>query len=364
MHIIADYIGEAIIKVFNKDYLDNLFSFGITIEDIILQVLFLCCRYAYLKNLETHPLLFYIELDGLEAEPARKESERILKYAKEKFDLANEYLSDDYGAAFRGPDLSLTKKANRFPEYNISKFHYWEIRNIHDMELVKSILEKRITSSKKVSNDQFVSIANEYDNQIEVMKTRLDKDPESAVFSSIQFFTLETKYYFNYLYELSARMEALGQNDFPDMKNRLNITAGCGFFQSLLPVQYPKAVSKGDCIINYPLILQRRRIVNIIPTNEAIGKEALDLVLTTFIDAKVLVNALSSHYFIEKMPLRLYFEKKTELEDWYSVINTYNVFSAYIPNKEWTSHRIKAVRKMYDTVSIDYKKIKNPENRP
>ena len=48
MHKIADDIGNIIYDFYPKDYLALLFSSGIVIEDVIFQVLVLCCRYAYL----------------------------------------------------------------------------------------------------------------------------------------------------------------------------------------------------------------------------------------------------------------------------------------------------------------------------
>ena len=46
-----------------------------------------------------------------------------------------------------------------------------------------------------------------------------------------------------------------------------------------------------------------------------------------------------------------------------AVFDQFNVFQTFIPDKDWTNFRIKAVRSIYDTVSMDYKQ-KLPENRP
>ena len=59
MHKIADDIGNIICDYYNKDYCAFLFSNGFIIEDIIFQVLVLCCRYAYLTTAEKHPLKHY-----------------------------------------------------------------------------------------------------------------------------------------------------------------------------------------------------------------------------------------------------------------------------------------------------------------
>lgn len=363
MQKIADDIGNNILKHYEQDYLDVLFFLGITIEDVIFQVLVLCCRYAYLINLEKHPIAYYIDEEGLEPDLARKEHERIIKYVQEKFKLSNDRLQENISDTFLSPNLSLSRKRNRFPEYSFSKFQYWENKNIHDMKLVKSILEKRLCSSKKVSNDKFIDISNEYDCAVETMKQQFGRDPESTVFSSVQFFTLQTKYSFDYFYELAVKMEEKGIKEIPKMHDRLMTLAGTYKSNSILPDRCPELASDADRIIEYPLILQRRRIIDYTISAEK-DNFILDSVLAAFIEANVLVNALRSHIRLDEVPLPRWIAEHTSIEDWASVFEIFNVFQTFVPGKEWTNSRIRSVRKMYDTLSVDYKELKHPENRP
>lgn len=323
-------------------------------------MLILCCRYAYLVNAEKHPISYYIKQDDLEYDLARKEHERTIKYFLEKEHLANERLKQNIGDSFNSSDISLVKKGNRYPEYSISQFQYWEIKNIHDMELVKSIVERRISSSKKVPNSRFLSIAEEYDSAIALMKEEFGKSSERTVYSSIQFFTLQQKYSFDYFYEVADAMEHIGIKSLSDMKERLMAVSGQYKCVSSLPELYPKYAADSDRKIEYQLILQRRRIIPQLLSNN----DYVSIILCAFIEGNTLVNAVRSHMHLGGKPLPQVVAEETTIEDWASVFEIYDVFRTFVPHKNWTDSKIRIVRKIYDLLSFDYKSLKRPENRP
>lgn len=368
MTSIANDLGTWICRNYNRNYLETLFNNGICIEDVILQILVECCRCAYLVNSEKHPISYYINRDGRESELARKEIKRTIDYVNKKFDLESERLEETLGVSIPKSDVKLVKKdKNRFPKYDISEFQYWEMNNIHDMELVKSIVERRIGSSHKASFTRFRKIAGEYDSVIEEQMGRFGKDPEQTVFSSLVLFTLQTKYAFDFYYELAAEMEKTGVIEIPDMYDRLMATSGSYKCMSCLPDICPKAAHDNDRFIEYPMIIQRRRIIRNLVSDKAGG--IVDLMIAGTMEANVLANAVQSHIRFKgangtPQSVREWFVENTDLEDWASVFETYNVFTTYIPDKDWTDPRINAVERMYDMVSMDYKKLKHPENRP
>ena len=63
-------------------------------------------------------------------------------------------------------------------------------------------------------------------------------------------------------------------------------------------------------------------------------------------------------------PLPQVVAEETTIEDWASVFEMYDVFRTFVPDKDWTDSKIKTVRKIYDLLSLDYKSLKHPENRP
>lgn len=171
---IANDIGRAIWRYYDEDYLEPLFSSPfVTIEDVILQVLVVCSRYAFLKNAEKHPIMFYLRQDGKdEDDRARKEIERTIKYTDKRFDILEKRLDHDVDR----PKLEKVKESNRYPSYEFSEFQYWEACNIHDMDIVKAIVERRLPSSKKVSVDRFLEMVDQYDQEVTLWSSLFGKD--------------------------------------------------------------------------------------------------------------------------------------------------------------------------------------------
>lgn len=355
MTAVADEIGHSIYKYYEEEYLDLLFSNGLIVEDVIFQILVECCRYAYLINAEKHSLKYYIDRDGLELDLARKNNKRIIDYVNEHYELEEKRLKETIGVNILKPDSKPQKQTNRFPSYELSEFQYWELQNIHDMSLVKAIIKRRIGSSKKISVDRFIEMADQYDAVIAQQKEKYKRDPESTVFSSLVLFTLETRYSFEYFYALATEMEDAGVTQIPDLKNRLMATAGSYKCTSMLPDICPEYAHDNDRFVEYPMILQRQRFVKQV-INLPEGSLG-ELSFVRIIEANVLANAVQSHIYLNKKPMRVWFAEDTDVEDWASVFETYDVFRTFIDHKNWSPVKIQAVRKMYDALSLDYKSL-------
>lgn len=354
MKNVADEIGYSILRFYNEDYLESIFRFGIQIEDVIFQILVECCRYAYLKNAEKHPQKFYIERDGLELELERKNLKRTIDYSNSRFEIKNTRMQDPLGIQPLRPDVKPVKiESNRFPRYDMSEFQYWEAQNIHSMALVKAIVEKRIGSSKKISDTRFTEIASQFDNTLQKFKDEFGSTPEKTVFSSLVLFTLEGKYAFNLYYALASEMVTAGVTEMPDMYNRLMTISGTYKYASSLPDLEPEYAHDGDLWIEYPMISLQQRFIPMIVRSPIGGN--VEFFFKGVMEANVLANAVQSHIYLNRKPMRVWFDEDTNLEDWASVFETYDIFRSFIPDKSWTQPKIQAVRKMYETVSIDYK---------
>lgn len=356
MTAVANEIGRSIFQYYNEDYLETLFMCGITIEDVIFQVLVECCRYAYLKNADKHPLKYYIDRDGLELELERKNLKRTIDYVNDRYEIEGTRLQESIGIEILKPESQPVKReSNRFPSYEFSEFQYWELQNIHTMNLVKAIIERRISSSKKISEDRFIEIADQFDRTIQKFKSASDKDSEQTVFSSLVMFTLEGRYAFNFYYQIATEMEARGIKEIPDLKDKLMALSGTYKCCSPLPDLEPQFAHDNDRLIEYPMILQRQRAITSIVNSDE--DKSVDLVLSAYIEANVLANAVQSHIYLNEKPMRMWFAENTSVDDWASVFKTYDVFRTFISDKEWSRFKIQAVRKMYDVVSLDYKEF-------
>lgn len=355
MTVVADEIGRSIYKYYEEEYIDLLFLGDIVVEDVIFQVLVECCRFAYLKNAEKHSLKYYIDRDGKELELERKNLKRIIDYVNEHFEIEGKRLDEFVGAELHKPDVKPVKPTNRFPSYELSDFQYWELCNIYGMDLVKAIIEKRIGSSKKICVDRFIEMAEQYDSVIREQAEQFGKDPESTVFSSLVLFTLGTKYSFDFFYELADEMEKAAVPDLPDMYNRIMAVAGSYKCTSALPDICPEYAHDNDRFIEYPMILQRQRFIK--PMIHLKEGDIREVAFARIIEANVLANAVQSHIYLNGKPMRLWFAENTDINDWASVFETYDVFRTFVRDKKWSRFKIQSVRKMYDTVSLDYKSL-------
>lgn len=355
MASIANEIGRCIYQYYNSDYLEVLFGCGISIEDVIFQILIECSRYAYLINVEKHSLKYYIEKDGLELEPARKRLKRIIDYINTYKIIENRMYSDNINIELLNSYTKpIKKEKNHYPSYELSDFQYWELKNIYTMDLVKAIIEKRIGSSKKIPEKRFIKMADQYDCVINDFRDEYNKLSDRIVFSSLAMFTLEGRYAFDFFYQIACEMETRGKKEIPDMKNRLMAVSGIYKSCSPLPNIDPQFADDNDRIITYPMILQRRRFIKeIVNSNEG---DTVDLSLAACIEANVLANAVQSHISFNGMPMRKWFQENTSYDDWVSVFETYDIFRTFVPNKKWSRFKIQSIRKMYDMVSFDYKK--------
>lgn len=75
------------------------------------------------------------------------------------------------------------------------------------------------------------------------------------------------------------------------------------------------------------------------------------------IEANVLANAVQSHIYLNGKPMRIWFAEDTDINDWVSVFEIYNVFRTFIKDKKWSPSKIQAIRKMYEAVLVDYKTL-------
>lgn len=337
---------KKIIYNYDKDYLEYIFSGNVSINDVIFQILVECCRYAYINNLEKHPWTYYINEDDLELELKRKELKRTLSKVNKNFEIREEILKQKYGLDLRKPNHELVKENGKYPYYETSKFQYWELNNIHDMKIIWAIADDRISSTKKISNDKFIEMANEYDSIVLKYIEKANNSKEDYIFSSLVLFSLQTKYSIDFFYKIADTMENHDINEIPDLLFRLYATTQNDIkYQTRLSRINPNLINDKDCQIDYPMIIQRERLLN--DTIFEPKSSAVDLEFSVLIEANILANSVQNHTIWGKNPninIREWFARNTNIDDWFVVFKNYNVFRTFEPYKKWTNKKIKYVR--------------------
>ena len=352
MKYIADEIGKFVYKNINNDYLESLFLCGFCIEDLIMQILFIECRALYLQKSEKHPLTFYIEeeikskhLDkDLNFEALRKQRERIIAYSEEKFMKFNKIQN----SKMNRPDFDSKKILNnRFPSYDFSEFQYWEICNIHDMDLVKSIVDQKIIK-KDFSNDRFQKVSNQYNNYFCNLVDECNSG-NNIVINSIKYYTLESKYNFDFIYKLVSISLKESKQISNNCINNIKALA-CPITNSCILPNYTK-LPNNNYFIEYPLILQRDRILNYF--NDNFNNEPLERFIGAYFEANAIINLVIEN----DISIKEWMFKNIDLKDMKSFFEIFNAFRLFVPNKQWDKNEIKLAKKIYSEISFDYKKI-------
>lgn len=359
MHAIAKTIEEVIIHTLPVEYQLFLFEGKITLGDIVGQVLVECCKYAYDNTAEKHSLNYYLK--NIEASTEIEDSERMVR--KRTMDYIQERRTIQYDAFLsRGVPLDGLKSPNmkniedRLTGYKINAFQFWEINNVHDMQLVKAIVERRILK-KNFSNDMFRDYAAEYDDTFVQFSKEWNSGNENALFDFLSMFTLEWKYSFNFFYELANEMVRSNVSEIPDMKRRIVAFCGNPAINSLLLQIDPRLVG-GTIHMDSRMLVSRRKYIHDIVTAP---KDEFEEDLTRFLESLVVVASMLKFMTYRNIPIREWFIQNSTPDDWVTVFRDYDLFQAFVPDKNWTDKKkIRYVKDMYNKISFDYK---NPENR-
>ena len=210
IHEFGTSITRFLIDSLPADYLFSVFSGGFQIDDFVDQVILECVKNAYDSTQEKHSLRYYLGQLGEITDDVR------MKYSR-AISLSNEYRRAEIE---RAKDLGLnctfetvpdmTDIQNRLEGYHLREMNFFELTNISRLELIKAVINHRISSAKKVSNTRFTEIAKEYDKSVISLMARSHESDEEMVFNSLAYYTLEWKYAFHFLYQCALHMEQAG----------------------------------------------------------------------------------------------------------------------------------------------------------
>lgn len=359
MQSVAKSIEEVITKILPATYSTFVFDERNTIEEIIGQILIECCKYAHDNTAERHSLNFYMkQLDptGDVDDSERMMYKRTVDYINERRANLHEVLLNR-GIIIEGLlSKNMDTIADRLSGYKFNSFQFWEIRNVHDMRLVKAIVERRILK-KNFNNNLFKEYADEYDNTFISFLKDSGSSEENAVFSFLTMFTLECKYSFSFFYELATEMVKCKVSEIPDVRKRIGTFCSNQSVNSLLVKINPKLLG-GTIDMESRMLLLRRKYIQYIVTSP---EDELELDLVRFRESLFIVAAMLTRMTYQEIPIREWFIQNTTSNDWISVFRHYDVFQAFVPNKDWTDkNKIRYVKELYNIMSYDYK---NPENR-
>lgn len=345
MQKIKRTIKDVIQECYPLAYLEYVFSSKITLDDIAMQVLMECCKYAYDYTAEKHSLRHYIRVNGLDADSDRMVLQRTVQkinmFRQAEYDIRKKQT----GMEIEGlQPKSMESMDDKLSGYEFNEFQFWEINDVHDLKLVDDIICGKIFK-KNYSKDTFKEVAAEYDETVSAMIPNVGGADKIALFSSLAIFTWEWKYAFDFYYKIATEMETSKVKFIPDLAKRCSVFCGPVGVTSRLIFSHPHLVGGTIHTDSRMLLLRDKFIPEFVNTS----KEEFEAVTEQYIEAIVLVTCMLTRMTYQKINIREWFRQNSTLEDWTDVMREYNVAQCFVNDKEWTNKRIRYVKEIYES---------------
>ena len=296
-------------------------------------------KYSYDEKDIKYPLRHFLNysVDGDQSE--RMMHSRIIKYVQKYRgeELKNLGLSQE---EIRNDDMmkSMNTIEEKLDGRKMTAMNFFEHNNIHDLQVIKAIVERRIVSVKKISNTTFEDIFREYDDFVDELAKRAKKSDEDLVFSSIAMFTLEWKYSIEFFYLISKLMEekeveSIDTDMIAMLCTRVWIESQFG----------------GSVTTDSRMVKERQLFLfSFIDKDVNIGEK---ITLSNLI-REIIVMVTQYKEASETKDGGLYkdwFKEQSNIEDWASFFKYYDIFDIW-ERKEWSKRRIQYMRKLFDTI--------------
>ena len=176
---------------FDNDYLDRVFDGVIDMETFGDMLVVEFIKRAYDKAAPTYPLRHFIPY-GADANDVRMLYSRVMAYVQRYRDQEYTEMSQRKGIdtaileALKPQQMDTIEQ--RLEGYKFTEEQFLELTTIHDLQIVKAFVAKRIASTKKISNAQFMSYMQEYEEWVASIKERQSGSDEDVLFSAIAYF--------------------------------------------------------------------------------------------------------------------------------------------------------------------------------
>lgn len=264
-------------------------------------------------------------------------AEFVLKYKKQEIARSGVKLPPDH----KFSNVSMDDIKSKLNGYRFTEMNYFEHQNIHDLEFIKAIVLHRISSVKKIPNDRFQEIFNQYDLFIKDIIAKSQKNDQDMVFYSLAFFTLEWHYPIEFFYHLACLMEEtdmqeINQSDLALLCGNVKIESRFGVWVSTQSRMVVERLAFADALFNRE-----------IPSFEK--DEFVSLIKETIVLATLYKEIPSCNDEIKYID---WFRKESNICDWASFFRFYDVFSIW-EKKEWTPKRIQNMRKLFQLTTTE-----------
>lgn len=291
-------------------------------------------KYSYDYSDPEYPLRHFLrDADASERMLQSRTVKWAMKYKKKALERVPDLPPNHKYANIDMDTIEQKLKGYRFTEMN-----YFEHQNIHDLEIIKAIVEKRIGSAKKVSNPRFEDMFEQYDNMVEELISRSNNSDHDMVFASLALFTIEWNFAIETLYHIACIMEENGLKEVN--QHVLGLLIGKVWIESQF----------GGSVTTESRMVKERRYVLDYFFGEEIDPYSKNVMMDLIKEILVIgVHYKEFYQTNEGEPYKEWFRKESTEEDWASFFRYYNLFDIW-QKKEWTRKRIQNMRLLLDLV--------------
>lgn len=345
MFKIKETIKNVIRAFYPPYYLSYVFSGKINLDDIAMQVLIECCKYAYDNTSEKHSLRYYIGENGMDTDNDRmmlqRTVQKINRFRQAEYDIRKKQT----GIEIEGlQPKSMDNIDDKLAGYEFNAFQFWEINDVHDLQLVDDIICGHIFK-KNYTKEMFKIVADEYDKTVSDMLPNVGGDDTIALFSSLAIFTWEWKYAFDFYYKIATEMEKSKVKFIPNLKKRCSLFCGPVGVSSRLAFSHPHLVG-GIIHTDSRLMLLRDKYIHEFVN---LSEKEFDELALQYTEAIVLVSNMLMYMTYQDINIREWFKEKSTQDDWTNVMKEYNVAQCFVADKTWSNKKIRYVKEIYES---------------
>lgn len=297
---------------------------------------------AYFESEPKSSLRSYVEDGAKDSDDIRMRNQRMLKYAQHYRTIQNNHMVETLGYGHPGllPD-DMGDIEKKLSGHKLTRMQFFELSTMADHPVLKAIISKRICSTKKISNAEFIEMMDDYDRLTQSLVDKLDEDP---LFSTIALFTLEWKYNIDLFYSCAVEAEKHKCKEIP-LENLSMLCAVCSL---------PLATDMSRTLHTESRFIRKR--TDFVPRLYD-GSDWMDIALRLMVYHNMRYE-MKYTMTVNDVPLVFLFQKLTTAPEWAAYLQeNYNLRGVF-KKKEWTPARIRYMRKLFETM---YRDVETPK---
>ena len=315
-----------------------------SIESFVDEIVMELIRYAYDKFMPKESIRSLLSANGMKDDDSKKAAygrirEYVQKYRDREADVYNS-LFGEYPEELEAASMDSIEE--KLSGYKLNKMNFFEMTQLQDVRILKSMVEHRLDDTKKVSNTKFVELFEEFEAFVDSLELTEDMSDEDVVFNSIAYWVLEWKYPFEMFYKTALIMEDKGLD-------HIEPGAMC-IMGGLYRIERANGSSSGPS----RFIRRRNEFAESIVCNQEtmdIENVAMAYSLEEYFHIKNLMVERYCFNVEQNLLLRDWFANGTTIHDLADFLREYNIFQIR-QKKEWTPKRIRQFRELIKISTI------------